>query len=77
MPTENTAVPLRSARWGALRSEIKEEVGRSPAGGHSRSGVPRRTDRTTTPIALQRRHANHNHPSKRSEIYNLSVYIHS
>ena len=34
----------RSGRWGALRSEIKEEVGRSPAGGHSRSRAPRRPD---------------------------------
>lgn len=30
----------RSWQWGARRSEVKGEVGRSPAGGHERSRVP-------------------------------------
>ncbi len=44
----NTVVPPRSGRWGALRSEVKEEGGRSPAGGHSRSRAPRRPDPAPT-----------------------------
>jgi len=30
----------RSRPWGMRRSEVKEEVGRSPAGGHERSRAP-------------------------------------
>ena len=30
----------RSRQWGARRSEVKEEGGRSPTGGHERSRVP-------------------------------------
>lgn len=30
----------RRGQWGARRSEVKEEVGRSPAGGHERSRAP-------------------------------------